>query len=344
MDTPSDLHPIDYSEGSFEDRDVMMEIAVAQGASNADDHAGMPERHTENPVSKANISPQPQFVNFHNNQANAQEETGFISCTMSESQCTPDEKSQLLDPAHAVLNRSSGDLETRHQDDGDSIWHVWWLEILSSLLAFACLGAIIVILLLHQGKTLPDWPKFISVNSLVSIFTAVFKGSLIMPVAEGIGQLKWDWFRRPQKLADINMFDNASRGPWGSLIMIITRATSLNEGYLAGLGAFITIAALAVDPFSQAMVELRPCDNAASFGLAEVPRTNNFSGTETDILSDQRVQTIYNALSSPRQTAELLDVKCTSGNSSYCIFEDPKASDQQDTSQVFHLGHPSLDI
>lgn len=175
MDTPSQLHPRDYSEGSSEDRDVMMEVAI-EGASNADDLTGMPEQYTENPASKASIYPQSQFVDFHNNHANAQEETVSNSCTVPES--------QLLDPAHAALNRPSRDSEKKTRDDRDSIWHIWWMKILSSLLALACLGAIIVILLLHQGKPLPDWPKFISVNSLVSIFTAVFKASLIMPVAE----------------------------------------------------------------------------------------------------------------------------------------------------------------
>lgn len=37
----------------------------------------------------------------------------------------------------------------------------------------------------------------------------------------GIGQLKWTWYRQPQRLDDIVLFDNATRGPWGCLLLII---------------------------------------------------------------------------------------------------------------------------
>ncbi|KAJ0165680.1 hypothetical protein CTA2_10388 [Colletotrichum tanaceti] len=103
----------------------------------------------------------------------------------------------------------------------ETMWDAWWVEMLSSLLALGCIIAIVIILSLHQGKPLPDWPALISVNSLTAIFTAVFKASLILPIAEGLGQLKWNWFHRPQKLADVALFDNASRGPWGSLLLIV---------------------------------------------------------------------------------------------------------------------------
>lgn len=109
------------------------------------------------------------------------------------------------------------------------------------MLAVGCLVSIILILSLHQGQPMPSWPELISVNSLVAIFTAVFKASLIMPVAEGghipryvpchvcldtftdgalgislgLGQLKWEWFSRPRSLADMVLFDDASRGLGG---------------------------------------------------------------------------------------------------------------------------------
>jgi hypothetical protein len=41
-----------------------------------------------------------------------------------------------------------------------------------------------------------------------------------MPVGEGISQLKFLWFRKNRTLADLENFDNASRGPWGSFLFI----------------------------------------------------------------------------------------------------------------------------
>lgn len=70
-------------------------------------------------------------------------------------------------------------------NDGQSIWQIWKFEILSNFVALGCIVAIISILAIHQGQPLPDWPDLISINSLIAILTAVFKASLILPVAEG---------------------------------------------------------------------------------------------------------------------------------------------------------------
>ncbi|KAF3799379.1 hypothetical protein GCG54_00001421, partial [Colletotrichum gloeosporioides] len=126
---------------------------------------------------------------------------------------------------------------------------------MSSLLALSCLLVIVIILSIYQGQPLPKWPKYLPINSLMAIFTAVFKASLIMPVAEGLGQLKWEWFNQPRRLADVVLFDDASRGPWGSLVLIVKQTFRLEHS----IGAIITVAALAIDPFSQAMIEYRPC-------------------------------------------------------------------------------------
>ena len=63
--------------------------------------------------------------------------------------------------------------------------HPWLLEILSSCLAVVALMAIIVTLAVHSGRPLPQWPHAISINALIAVFTAIFKGCLLMPVAEG---------------------------------------------------------------------------------------------------------------------------------------------------------------
>ncbi|KAK1706325.1 hypothetical protein BDP67DRAFT_569640 [Colletotrichum lupini] len=152
----------------------------------------------------------------------------------------------------------------------------------------------------------------ISINSLIAVFTAVFKAALILPVAEGLGQLKWNWFDRSQTLGDLVLFDNASRGPWG---------------YLAGLGAFITVAALAIDAFSQATINLGSCNITAEFGIAEVSRTNNYSGNPQQrdssldaapITSNLKMRKAINKrLVDPAKAGELINFACTSRN---CTF------------------------
>ncbi|KAH0439956.1 hypothetical protein CcaCcLH18_02673 [Colletotrichum camelliae] len=208
----------------------------------------------------------------------------------------------------------------------ESVWTVWWMEIFSSFLALGCIIAMVVILSIYQGQPLPRWPKLISINSLIAVFTAIFKASLILPVAEG--QLKWNWFDRFQKLGDLVIFDNASRGPWGSFLLMIKYIPRPDKGYLAGLGAFITIAALAIDPFSQAIINHRSCEVTADFGLAQVSRTNNYSGNPPQryspygglliTLNQQMLRAIHRGLVDPPKAGQLADFTCTSGN---CTFE-----------------------
>ena len=61
----------------------------------------------------------------------------------------------------------------------------WVLELLSCGMAVVCLIAIIAILAVYQDKPLPNSPDAISINSWVSIFTAVMKAAVMLPVAEG---------------------------------------------------------------------------------------------------------------------------------------------------------------
>lgn len=116
--------------------------------------------------------------------------------------------------------------------------YAWAIEIASILIAILALSAIYITLVIHSDRPLPRWPGLISINSLIAIFTVILKAALIMPVAEGmafnvhsscllifrigIGQLKWHWFHEPRSLIDLNRVDAASRGPWGSFLLIFT--------------------------------------------------------------------------------------------------------------------------
>lgn len=63
---------------------------------------------------------------------------------------------------------------------------IWSLEILNCVIASLCLAAIVGILSMYQGLPLPQWRFNITINALISIFTAIFKMALTMPIAEGM--------------------------------------------------------------------------------------------------------------------------------------------------------------
>ena len=98
----------------------------------------------------------------------------------------------------------------------------WWtFEILAFVVSFASLIAIIIILKYYDGRSLPDWPHSITLNSVLSWFITLYKTSLLVPIAACFGQTGWLHYRSTsQPLADINVYDSASRGPMGSLKLL----------------------------------------------------------------------------------------------------------------------------
>ncbi|KAL5413526.1 hypothetical protein PMIN03_003737 [Paraphaeosphaeria minitans] len=128
----------------------------------------------------------------------------------------------------------------------------WLLEIISWLLSALCMCAIIIMLFFLQGKPFPkQWPMNITLNAYIATLSRIASASLMLPVSEALGQLKWSWFQgHSKKMWDFELFDNASRGPWGSLMLLVrTRGTTL-----AALGAALTIFVMAMDPFFQQVV------------------------------------------------------------------------------------------
>jgi len=77
---------------------------------------------------------------------------------------------------------------------------------------------IIAVLAIYDQKDLPKWPLGITLNVFLAFFTSLAKVGLMIPVMEGLGQQRWNWFsRRPRRLTDFELFDRAGRSAFGSL-------------------------------------------------------------------------------------------------------------------------------
>ncbi|KAF6810807.1 hypothetical protein CPLU01_15228 [Colletotrichum plurivorum] len=208
---------------------------------------------------------------------------------------------------HHEVKKTSPSKESRGSDPGRGFtehenaretpaWRIWHLEALSSLLALSCLVAMAVILAIYQCKPLPAWPDLISINTLIAVFTAVFRASLILPIAE---------------------------------------VTFKNTPIGLAFGALITVAALAVDPFSQAIIEHRTCPQVVQETPKTMrfrdppttPRTNNYTGLlpgakykaefARAALDLSTSTALYRGLVDPRSSVSLLDRHCSTGN---CTF------------------------
>jgi hypothetical protein len=75
----------------------------------------------------------------------------------------------------------------------------------------------VVTLRIFDGKEQPDLPLGITINSSLQYLTSLAKLAFIVPLIEGLGQLKWLWFKaEPRPLLDFEVYDEAMRGGLGS--------------------------------------------------------------------------------------------------------------------------------
>jgi hypothetical protein len=96
--------------------------------------------------------------------------------------------------------------------------------------------------------------------------------------------------------------------------------------HLTTFGAFITVAALAVDPFSQQILQTYSCSEVVPYLTGSIPRGNNFtadytptnSGGYIPVLDSQMARAIFlGALQPPQNISSQVIAQCPSGN---CTF------------------------
>lgn len=140
----------------------------------------------------------------------------------------------------------------KRRDYDSPLFHQWLWEFCSIVLGLVCMGAVLTILIWADGKALADWKSSIQPNSLISIFITIAKGSVLVAVASCVSQAKWAHFvRESQPLMDFQRFDDASRGPIGSLLLLFGVP---RKDWCVSVAALITMTALSLDPLAQQII------------------------------------------------------------------------------------------
>ena len=126
-----------------------------------------------------------------------------------------------------------------------------------------CLNAALIIILWRaDGHAPPDMHLGVTLNTVLAFLSSLAKVSFLVPIVEGLGQLKWMWFLSPKHkpLIDIQVFDNATRGGFGGLKLLFRF-----KGYLPSIGALIMLSGLFTSTLTQ---------QAITYTLSEVQSTN----------------------------------------------------------------------
>ncbi|KAL2795139.1 hypothetical protein BJX66DRAFT_337144 [Aspergillus keveii] len=178
-----------------------------------------------------------------------------------------------MQSSHTPNNRLKTAVEEPPPSQWDSLsLDTWMWEIASLAFSTLCFVTILAMLLAYNDKPWPKLPHGFTLNAIVSVLATGTKSSLIFITSTAIGQLKWIWYSQRHQLHDMQLFDDASRGPLGSLL-ILFRYKSWS---LVSLGALITVLSLALDPFMQQLVSYPLREAPSASALASVQRCTTY--------------------------------------------------------------------
>ncbi|PLB50945.1 hypothetical protein P170DRAFT_474494 [Aspergillus steynii IBT 23096] len=196
------------------------------------------------------------------------------------------------------------------------ILDTWTWEIISMAFSILFFLAIVGVLGFYDQRKMPDLPQGLTLNTVVSILATGSKSALLCMIGTSMGQLKWLWFSgRKSPLYDLQFFDDASRGPWGSMMALLKWP---QKGHLLiTLGALITVVSLAFDPFTQQIFK---------FPVRNVPSDTSNATAKQAILpwipTDGIDSRIFDAMNAGIYSADFeLDPVCPSGNCTWPPFQ-----------------------
>lgn len=149
----------------------------------------------------------------------------------------------------------------------------WWWEIMAVTICIASAAGLVALLKSIDNTPLRQWNLPIQPNTAIASLTTVNKVALLVPAASCISQLKWRHFLDAQRsLADLQLFDGASRGPWGSLIFLLQVSSPIKALVTVGF-SLLTILAIGLDASAQQLLrfptqEMEVGDGSVVMGAA----------------------------------------------------------------------------
>lgn len=159
------------------------------------------------------------------------------------------------------------------------ILRYWVWEFGGLLLSVGLFGAIAGILAHYDGQVVPDWHSSINLTTLIATLATILRAVMVVLVGEVLGQAKWLWFTtdKPTPLENLQRFDGASRGPWGSLRLMTLLLSSWGRGItslVSFAAALVTIVSLAIGPMTQQALRTGACTQAVPDVNSTLPIAN----------------------------------------------------------------------
>ncbi|KAF4432741.1 hypothetical protein CGCF415_v007693 [Colletotrichum fructicola] len=181
----------------------------------------------------------------------------------------------------------------------------------------------IVIPALYHEAPEAEWPFSININTVIALLTTLMRATMLVAVAEVIGQMKWRFFDDQQRpLSYLQRFDHASRGVLGSIKIIWVARSSI----VTVVAALVMVTSVAVGPFTQQAVSTVSCSRVVPGVKASLPVSHyvpagrgsvpRVSAGRWDVAMDMKGAMI-NGLVNPTSNDNRVQAVCETGN---CTF------------------------
>ncbi|KAF6829660.1 hypothetical protein CMUS01_08078 [Colletotrichum musicola] len=149
--------------------------------------------------------------------------------------------------------------QTLRPESSKPFWKIWWLEMVCILVSLVAFVAIVLVLDHFDNQALPNWPFKATLNTFIALLTTVAKGAFMFPVSMAISQTKWTWFLQDRPLYDFHAIDQASRGFWGSLVLM----SRVRLRHFVVLGALLMVVNVVTTPLTQLAISYPARDEVA---------------------------------------------------------------------------------
>jgi hypothetical protein len=150
----------------------------------------------------------------------------------------------------------------------------WWWEIGALCISNICCGLLILFLAKIDGMAVSLWSFWIQPSAAIAILATFTKTSMMVPVVSCTSQLKWRHFRtRHHPLSHLDLVDDASRGPWGALVLLFQFP---RFSLVISMLALVTIINLGVEPSAQQLLDTSARNSTLTNASVEVGIATEF--------------------------------------------------------------------
>ncbi|CAG9989580.1 unnamed protein product [Clonostachys byssicola] len=160
-----------------------------------------------------------------------------------------------------ALPTPATDLKDVRSNVRSNAFVAWGLELAVLLLAFGVFGAMVAILQTFRDAEVPRWNGTssggITLNALIGVLATIFRASLAFVAFEVLAELKWEWATaRFRSLNDVQRFEDATRGAWGSMMLL--PVVTIRQP-LSIVAVIVVVLSVAIGPFAQQAMQTYYC-------------------------------------------------------------------------------------